>query len=497
MPRRKSDATEGDAREPSASEDGPESGGADPSRDLSTPDEAAEPGAPDPAGPPPEPADPTEAIEPYREPEIVVPETAVASAEEADAGAGAVEEPAIAPPSSAAEVVEEAHEHEEEAGGSLASKLLAAVVLLLLGGGLALWGAPKLAPHLPSGMSGVADWLTPGGRDAEARIAELETRLGERLAGVEARVAELASPEEVDARIGAAVDAAATRLDAEIAAVKESVAGIGTGDLPQQLARLQSTLEGQETELETLKQQLTGTETTRGQLSEEALGRIDVYRAELDGLRAEVGTLQDRVAGLATRLDQSEQRATREIETARTRVAAIRSEADNRLSAAEAEANLALVRAALESGAPFETPLAALGERAGVSVPPTLAAAAPTGVATMARLRDDFSEAAHAAIRSSIIAGAGDGVLDRARAFFGAQMASRSLTPQEGASPDAVLSRIEDRLRRDDLDGAIREAEQLPSEAQAALGPWLAAARLRAGAVDGLAELESAVSATN
>ena len=29
------------------------------------------------------------------------------------------------------------------------------------------------------------------------------------------------------------------------------------------------------------------------------------------------------------------------------------------------------------------------------------------------------------------------------------------------------------------------------------MGPWLAAARLRAGAVDGLTELETALSATN
>ena len=64
-------------------------------------------------------------------------------------------------------------------------------------------------------------------------------------------------------------------------------------------------------------------------------------------------------------------------------------------------------------------------------------------------------------------------------------------------APDAVLSRVEDRLRQDDLDGALAEAGQLPSEAQAAMAPWLAAARLRAGAVDGLTELEAALSATN
>ena len=55
---------------------------------------------------------------------------------------------------------------------------------------------------------------------------------------------------------------------------------------------------------------------------------------------------------------------------------------------------------------------------------------------------------------------------------------------------------MEDRLRHDDLDGALAEAEQLPSEAAAAMGGWLDAARLRAGATAGLAELDAALPAT-
>ena len=303
MPRRKSDAAEGESQK--APDTPADDAAPEPSPPLSTPDEAAEPGSPDTTGAPPEAADPYEAIEPYRDPEIVTPE--VVAAEER----AAADEPELF---RAAETVEESHEPEEEAGGSLASKVLVGLVLLLLGAGLALWGAPKLARHLPSGMAGVADWLTPGVRDAEARIADLEARLGERLGGVEARLTGLASGDDVDARVGAAVDAAATRLDGEIAAVKESVEQLGTSDAPQQLARLQSALEGQGAELATLKEQLSGAEATTGQLSEEAVARIDVYRAELDGLRAEVGTLQDRVAGLTAEVGRAVQNAEREIE---------------------------------------------------------------------------------------------------------------------------------------------------------------------------------------
>ena len=130
-------------------------------------------------------------------------------------------------------------------------------------------------------------------------------------------------------------------------------------------------------------------------------------------------------------------------------------------------------------------------------MPAGLAAAAPTGIATLAQLRDRFPDAAHDAIRASIIASAGDGVIARSRAFLEAQMASRSLTPKPGMAPDAVLSRMEERLRHDDLDGALAEADELPSEAAGAMADWLGAARLRVGAVEGLAELDRAPAATN
>ena len=130
-------------------------------------------------------------------------------------------------------------------------------------------------------------------------------------------------------------------------------------------------------------------------------------------------------------------------------------------------------------------------------MPEGLTAAAPSGVLTLAALRDSFPDAAHTAIRASILAGAGDGLIARGRAFLEAQVASRSLTPRPGVGPDAVLSRMEDRLRKDDLDGALAEAAALPSEAAGAMDGWLAAARLRAGAVAGLAALEGALAATN
>ena len=350
-------------------------------------------------------------------------------------------------------------------------------------------------------MKPVADWLTPGASSAETEIAALRTALDQGLSGVESRFAALPSPDAVDARIATAVDGARADLggdlSGEIAALKQSVDQIDPAAARKRLDRLDAAVKGQEAELASLKDQLAGATATSGQLSDQAVENLNVYKAEVEGLRAEMGTLQDKVSALATRVDEVSAEADRQIATAQTRVGEIQTQAASALGAAETGAAVALVRAAIASGQPFADALGQLEGRPGITVPPGLTAAAASGVPTLARLRDSFPDAAHAAIRASIMASAGDGVLARSRAFLEAQVASRSLTPQPGMTPDAVLSRMEDRLRRDDLEGAIAESAQLPSEAAAAMSDWLAAAKLRLGAEDGLAALDAASPATN
>jgi hypothetical protein len=404
----------------------------------------------------------------------------------------AVSEPAAEPlpePAAMADAREEpGEEHHEEEGMSWPARLLTALVLLIAGAALGIWGAPKLAPLLPSGLKPVADWLAPGRADSEAEIAALKAELDAGIGGVETRLAGLPSGEDIDARAAAVVEAAESKLSAEIAALKEAVSANDATDIRQRLDRLEAGLEGRSAELQALKDQLSGAAAASGQLNEEAVARIDVYKGQVDGLRAEMGSLGDKVAALATRVDEVAAEADRQIETARSRVGEIQAQADTALSAAETDADLALIRAAVASGAPFADPLGRLAGQ-GEAVPEALSAAAPTGVETMAELRDSYPDAAHAAIRASILAGAGEGVLARSRAYLAAQVASRSLTPQQGVGTDAVLSRMEERLRQDDLAGVLEEARALPSEAAAAMAGWLDAARLRADAVAALAAL--------
>ena len=175
-------------------------------------------------------------------------------------------------------------------------------------------------------------------------------------------------------------------------------------------------MKGQAAELGALKEQLAGTAAASGQLNDEAVQKLDVYSAEVEGLRAEMGTLQDKVSALAARIDEVAANADREIATAQTRVGEIQTQAATALGAAETDAAVALVarrgreRPALRGAARparraagdhrARGPDRGGGERRADAAP----------------LRDSFPDAAHAAIRASIMASAGDGRRSPARA---------------------------------------------------------------------------------
>jgi len=405
----------------------------------------------------------------------------------------------VEPETAAAERHEEVHEdhHEEEAGPSFASRALTWLVLLLAGAGIGIWAAPKIAPVLPSGMAPVAAWLSPGQPQYDARIADLETRVEAGLGDVSTRIADLAPADDLSASIDAAVADVRSSLGAEIEDLRGRIAQVDDTETRQRLASLESAGDALSAELESLKSQLTGGADAIAGLSEDTVARIDTYQAEVEGLRASLSTQSDQVGALAARIDEVASEADRQIETAKARVEEVETEAADRLSAAAVQSQTAAVRAALADGTPFADTLSTLSADPSIDVPDTLSTAADQGVVTMLQLKDDFEDAAHRAIRASIMAGAGDGLLERSNAYLRAQIASRSLTPQEGLSPDAVLSRMEDALRRDDLAGAIAEADDLPTEAAEAMSGWLEEARRRAAAEEGLEALNSTLPATN
>ncbi|MER2507815.1 COG4223 family protein [Amaricoccus sp.] len=400
------------------------------------------------------------------------------------------EEAREAPAANQPAVTREEPPAETERGSSFAGRALAALLFLLIGGGLALWLGPKIAPSMPAP---VAKWLVPGSSEAEARIAALESRLETEIGDVRAEVTEL-SGSGLDARIGTAVASAGNQIEGQIAELRTQLGQIDGADTRQRLDRTDAAIQGQIAELSGLKEQITGGVAVA---SGATAAGIDLYRSELDGLRAEMGSVTDRVAALGARIDEVGAEARRQIDTAQATVDTIQAQATTAVSAAAVKADFAQVQAAMAAGMPFVEPLGRIAADPEVQIPETLSAAATSGIQSLAELRDGFADSAHQAIRASILASAGDGVVARAQAFFEAQIATRSLTPKDGQGTDAVLSRMEEKLRHDDLAGVLTESEQLPSEATEAMSGWLNAVKLRADAEAGLEALNAEMPATN
>ena len=138
------------------------------------------------------------------------------------------------------------------------------------------------------------------------------------------------------------------------------------------------------------------------------------------------------------------------------------------------------VQAALESGGPFTAALDEL-QAGGATLPDGLREAAE-GVPTVTELQREFPPLARQALYVSVKATVGEGMMDRASAFLRTQLSARSLTPRDGADPDAVLSRAEAALADGAVDQALAEIAALPPEGQAVLEPWTLRAQQRLAA---------------
>jgi hypothetical protein len=382
----------------------------------------------------------------------------------------------------------------DEGGRSLASTLLAALLLLIAGAAIGIWGAPRLAPHLPSGMAPVAEWLSPRDAGLENRVAALaadtEAAVTELRAEVDHLAAEVAEPDDT-AALDARLAELETRVDDRIAAMSDELAALDGAETRDRLSRLEAAVEGQQETLASLRDQFAQVEVG------ETAAQIDAYEAELAGLRGEIRDVAGQVGALSRRIDEVAADAQRQVEVARARVEEVEAEAVASLTRAEIEADLAQIRSALAAGAPYEEPVERLATRTEIGVPEGLAAPAAEGVPTLASLRQAFPDAATSAIRAEVQAGADDDFLGRLRGFAEAQVATRSLEPRPGEDADAILSRMEAALRQDDLETALAEAEALPPAAADAMAGWLETAHTRHAAIRGYEQVQADLSAMN
>ncbi|GAB1361192.1 hypothetical protein MASR1M32_04280 [Rhodobacter sp.] len=298
----------------------------------------------------------------------------------------------------------------------------AVLAVLLLGA-----GATALAWFDPLG------WRGPG--QAQDQIAALTARLeasDTAAKALEARLARLESaPPAVSPDSLAALEQSVHETQAALTALQQAP-GVGEDVSAAQIAALAQTVEQ-------LKQQVAALPATAG---------------STEGIKAAVDAAMDERAA------QQEAEASATVEAAQKKVARI-----------EAVQSL---RAAAQSGAPYADLLPALGD---LPLDPVLRDAAASGLVTRQALVDGFPDAARKALDASLRATGGEGMGDRLYTFLRIQTGARSLEPQEGSDPDAVLSRAEAAVQSGDVAGALDELAALPAEGQAEMKEWMAQAQ--------------------
>ncbi|HBZ42554.1 MAG TPA: hypothetical protein DEO85_00495 [Maritimibacter sp.] len=274
---------------------------------------------------------------------------------------------------------------------------------------------------------------------------------------------------------------------ADIAALREQVESNGEtlstlvsdtsleelgGQLRADIVATQSRIEEMSGRLSDLDERITALEKMpQGDSAEAAEAAAAAYERELAGMRE---MLDREIAALQAQQEDAE---------------TLQQNAAEAAQASSARAAMSRIMAALDSGQPFDDALFDLSTATGTDAPTGLASVASDGVPTLAELRDSFPDAAREALDDSLRAMVEAGEIGRGEAFLRTQLGSRSLEPQEGDDPDAILSRAEFELKNGRIGAALDELSAMPEAAQPALSDWIQMARTRQAALAAGSEL--------
>jgi hypothetical protein len=182
--------------------------------------------------------------------------------------------------------------------------------------------------------------------------------------------------------------------------------------------------------------------------------------------------LQQQLDAALARLDEAEATA-----TARAEEAAAATAAADRTRALDALA------AKLSQGEPFAAELQSANDPALTEV---LSPFAEAGVPTLAELQAAFPDAARAALRTARDTSTETGWGDRFLDFLASQSGARPLTPLEGDTPEAILSRADFALSEGRVADAVAELQPLDPAVKAPLDPWLTEAQAHLAAAAAL-----------
>ena len=206
--------------------------------------------------------------------------------------------------------------------------------------------------------------------------------------------------------------------------------------------------------------------------------------AALDQLRAEVAAIKTNGAAVMSAKVQADLDA--KVQATEAKLTAIEQSAQAQAAATLTRAALGQIAAALDSGAPYPSAIAAL---AGADIAVVLTDNATAGLPSLQALQASFPDSARAALEAALRANMGESWSERVGNFLRTQVGVRSLTPRDGPDPDAILSRAEAALTAGDVAQALAEMATLPTPAQDALSAWRVRAQLRLDAQAALAAL--------
>jgi hypothetical protein len=356
----------------------------------------------------------------------------------------------------------------EKKKSSVSTKILGVLALLLAGGAAGLYGGPKLAPMLPSGMAPVAQFLSPGDASATVKISNLSSDLTARLVALETAEA----PNIEDQFMSLSTD-----MNARITALSDQVAAVDGGDIEARLTAVETTLSGLAASVDSLS----------GVGADGASVDVSGFQATIDGLKAQIETLSSKQGMIGQRIDDVAANTNRREQEAQTKVANVEETAMATITDITRAKAISDITGAMESGADFTSALTVLTD-GGISITPVLAELAG-GVMTLGNLKTDFSTAAHAGLKASIKEEAPENLAGKLAGFFKSQVTVRSLEPQDGDTTDSVLSRIQGALDDDNLTQALEQAAGLNDAAKSAMANWLSSAQTRQTALDAVSAL--------
>lgn len=310
------------------------------------------------------------------------------------------------------------------------------------------------------------------------------SRSDERLAQLEISLKALqASSGNAQGALQASVQDLAKKIemsDARLATQEQALA-----DLPPPLPDAVSNKEA----VDALAGRLDGYETERSALEarmKEAATASDLMQTALDDLKktmppADIAERVDRLSAMITALNTAIDAMAPRLEEAQKRVAALEAkdaEIDPSTRAALGLALANLARAAQGAGG-FEAELDAVSTlMPGMRELPALRAVSKTGVPTLASLQQSFPGLVDAVFAAEAKADQ-SGIWSK---FLGNAMSLitvRRTGDISGKTSEAVLARMEEKLKIDDLAAAVHEAEGLSGAGALAAKDWLARAQSR------------------